>query len=159
MVAMALAVLLAMLAVSCGGAGKKQESPLSREQLAARAVDQAETSGQTVFPIRYNPPACPCPPFEVEVAERWVRVFLQDDDPEAGVAQALERAARQAESASLLPLFYALGTPEPDRFKPCSTGFPVMEFSIESFSDRPPVEPAVPGDEEGSATPAAPPAP
>jgi len=139
---------VSLLTISCGGASKDvPEAPLSREDLVARAVDKVEAAGQTVFRIRYNPPACPCSAFEVEVADRWVRVFLQDDDPDAGVAEALERAAKESGSGAGAPVFYALGSPDADRFRPCSTGFPVMEFTIEGFSDKAPEEAIKPGEE------------
>ena len=156
----AVLTLVGLAIASCGGAGKElPEAPLTREELAARAVDKVEAAGLNVFRVRYNPPACPCPPFELEVADRWVRIFLRDDDPDAGVAESLVRAAKEAEADAGAAVFYAVGSPDPDRFRPCSTGFPVMEFTIESFSEDPPVEPQEPGEDHNSATPAPPQAP
>ncbi len=77
-------------------------------------VEAAKIFGpQPYYEARYNPTPCPCPPFELRVDDRWVRVVLVFSDEDS---------------------------PEYDRIQQTVTGFPVMEFEFNAYSREKPVE-------------------
>lgn len=77
---------LIVLLIGCAGApaAKAPVAPLPTEELP---------EGPTL--VRHNPARCPCPAWEVRVADRWERMHVEDTSPEGLYVQALAKAARK----------------------------------------------------------------
>ncbi len=51
----------------------------ARLQALEAQRDEAESNGRWYI-VRYNPPSCPCPPFEVRRYSQWQRVVFLDEE-------------------------------------------------------------------------------
>lgn len=80
-------LLLAALVLSCSQPDARKELLASTSQRLQDSLADAPAS------LRYNPVDCDCPPFEVRIGERWVRVLpTANEDPESAIAELLVRA-------------------------------------------------------------------
>ncbi len=128
--------LVLILGGACSSARLVSQRPPTRLELIEAAV--AAERGRHIFLARYNPPLCPCPPFELRFDGRWIRVALVERDPEAPVVPAVRGAAQRASGSEGGPPLYVIGTPDTATVTRCATGFPVIEFRIEGFTNQPP---------------------
>ncbi len=125
-------IALAACLLGCAAGPPQLERVEGRE---AQMVAAAEASAKVKsFQARYNPPACPCPGFEANMAGVWVRIELVGPNRDGGMIRKLEKAA--LETALLDPprIFYLTGEPDPNSVFACATGFPVMVFQLKRFS-------------------------
>ena len=137
-------ITLAVISMAaCARAPVEPTEPPTREELQNQAVEESPT--KHVYRARYNPPLCPCPAFEVAVGDRWVRVALVDQDEDRPLRGDLSAFAEEQGSVEQQAL-YLIGTLEPDRIQNSATGFPVMEFVLEGFTDSFPVSSAPRGE-------------
>lgn len=65
-----LTILVVLLCAACASSSAKP----GEEATAEPVVEQ------TQFKVRYNPADCACPPYEVQVGDRWQRVFFDIED-------------------------------------------------------------------------------
>ncbi len=94
---------LLTLSVGCATAGMDGppvptpvEAGSLEDQIEAAARAASEGPTQTV---RYNPVKCTCPPFEVQLGLRWVRVELESaDDPESLASRLTLRAKEELDN-------------------------------------------------------------
>lgn len=119
----------------CASAPVQPTAPPTREELQTLAVD--ESSNKHVYRARHNPPLCPCPPFEVFVGARWIRVVLVEQDEDRPRIGDLNLFASEPGESSEEELFL-IGTLEPDRIQYSATGFPLTEFVLEGFTNSDP---------------------
>tara|TARA_B100000029_G_C17588904_1_gene961940 strand:- start:286 stop:753 length:468 start_codon:yes stop_codon:yes gene_type:complete len=126
------AILIIALLNSCSAGQVAIEKEEGRE---AQMIAAAEASSKIkTFPARYNPPACPCPGFEVNMSGLWVRVELVGPSREGDLVRKLEKAAQETAQLDPPRIFYLTGEPDPNSVFACATGFPVMVFQLKQFS-------------------------
>lgn len=92
----AAAILAAVAAASCGGAGRVP-SEMAVDRIEALAQAHA---GDPSLVVRLNPAPCDCPEWEILLDDSWHRAFLEPKDPE-GPVEALR--ARMAETDGATP--------------------------------------------------------
>jgi hypothetical protein len=138
-------ILAAFLLSACGGAHKIKaqktniwEGTTDREERIINAAN--EFGGLPYFEARYNPAPCPCPPFELRLGPRWVRVVLVYSEEEGALVEELIGDAKRAANKGESHVYFLHGSLEPDRIQRTVTGFPVMEFDFTNFSLERPVE-------------------
>ena len=122
-----------------------REEPPTREEILVSEVEEAVT--KHVYHARHNPALCPCPDFEVEAGENWVRVVLVERDADNPLEPDLNRFVEERAGFGKQDL-YLIGTLDPDRIQYSPTGYPLMEFVLEGFTDAYPVSPAITEDAE-----------
>ncbi len=137
--AFALTFVVIVALAACATTTTLPEEPPNREELIVEAIGAAERT--EYFEARYNPPDCPCPPFEVRFADRWVRVALEDADEDDRVSARMLREATEDHQAGARAPYFVTGVPDDDRIQHCSTGFPVVVFQLEAFSREVPAAP------------------
>jgi hypothetical protein len=139
----AIGCFLAIFVGACSSAqqGIPKPKPLeekfeTREQaLEVLVKDFAEES---VFEVRYNPPLCPCPAYEILVKGVWVRIVLVYSEEEDEVVRAMEKHAKKTAKSLESKTFYLLGSLGAIHFQRTITGFPVLEFELSSYEiERP----------------------
>lgn len=89
------AAILVSLLLGCGtGEVREPAPPPGPLPYADELRQSAEVAAQQPqLTLRYNPVQCACPPFEVQVGPRWVRVVLESvTDPATPAGQLLARA-------------------------------------------------------------------
>lgn len=138
---------LLFMTLSCVRPAQVPVEPPTREEVLLRAVDEEEA--KHIYKARYNPPLCPCPAFEVDVGGNWMRVALVAQDEDLPILQDLSRFVEDRADTGEETL-YLIGALESDRVQYSATGFPVMEFVLEGFTDKFP-EPPMEGNEKGEA--------
>jgi hypothetical protein len=101
---------------------------MGREEIMVEAAN--ELGDEPFWVARYNPPSCPCPPFELRVGSAWVRIVLvQSEEDEAKIKELIRHAKREL-SRGETGLYYFEGSLDPDGIQRTATGFPVMEFEF-----------------------------
>jgi hypothetical protein len=119
----------------CGGASSaiSQKSP-------SRPIDRVsliklikEFSEQTLFVVRYNPPKCDCPPFEIQLKNEWHRVVMDDANPETPEVDNLTQLAEDDLKQDILRHYHVQGSLE-DELHPCAVGHLHVMFRLNMFS-------------------------
>lgn len=88
-------LLVLLLLTACSAAPVEGPSPptlAGQEANLSTAAQVAAGRGQLV--IRFNPVRCSCPPFEIQLGARWVRVRLEQMDAEGSPASLLAARAK-----------------------------------------------------------------
>ena len=122
-----------LLALSCARPATQKERAPIREEIIVEAIENS--GGKHLYPVRYNPPLCPCPEFEVQVDRLWVRILLVDYDEDQPVSRQLRRFVQENPSGDEAKPLFLIGSLDPDRIEYTATGFPVVEFVVEGFTD------------------------
>ncbi len=86
--------------------------------------------------IRYNPPPCACPAFEILEGERWVRVILRDDS-DSGLLTQITRRGKEAFRADRSPTWRvsARVLDDPER---CTLGHLHLVVELKGWCPAPP---------------------
>lgn len=71
----------------------KDAPPLSYEDELRQAAKVMATQAHLV--VRYNPVKCSCPPFELQIGSRWVRVAFEKSKVPDSAAEKLNTKAAQ----------------------------------------------------------------
>lgn len=105
-----------------------RDAPRTAESYEAEVINAAEVAAaEPEVVVRYNPVRCSCPPFEVQLGARWVRVKLaQMSEPGSLAASLLKNAQRALDAGKIqhFPLRGQLGT---STYR-CSQGAVYLEF-------------------------------
>jgi hypothetical protein len=78
----------------------KEAPPLSYEDELRQAAKVMATQAHLV--VRYNPVKCSCPPFEIQIGSRWVRVaFEKSKVPNSAAAKLNTKAAKETKQGAI----------------------------------------------------------
>ena len=78
----------------------KEAPPLSYEDELRQAAKVMAT--QTHLVVRYNPVKCSCPPFELQIGSRWVRVaFEKSKVPNSAASKLNIKAAKETKQGGI----------------------------------------------------------
>jgi hypothetical protein len=119
----------------CGGSSPaiSQKSPVRPIERTALLKFAKEFGDEKHFIIRYNPPKCDCPPFEIELKSEWHRVVMEDANPETGELEKLTQVAEDDMKQDILSHYHVQGSLE-DELHPCAIGHLHLMFRLEKFS-------------------------
>lgn len=126
---MLLAVAVVMAAPGCGHSNAWQER---MTQLRSEVSETADAGAVT---LRYNRPECDCPPWEMKLSKRWVRVQIVESTDPALPLEELEKEGKRkaaAGEATGSPLTLALETGKPSY---CANGTPYFLMSVHPAGD------------------------
>lgn len=136
--AFALAAVLAA-GLGCASAPAPTGPPIMSylERVKARVLVARASPTQR---IRFNPVACDCPPYELELDGVWQRAAFANTDLQAPAVLSLEEAALDSQKRGTLPVWTVAGTLE-DTYQTCARGALVVGFTLEVFEPPPPETP------------------
>lgn len=85
--------------------------------------------------LRYNPVKCNCPPFEVQLGPRWVRVLVEDLASPDSVAAGLLQTAQRDLKADQLVAYRVIGdlSTSPEY---CGQGALFLTLSVEALATK-----------------------
>jgi hypothetical protein len=89
------------------------------------------TAAQTHLVLRYNPVACACPPFELQVGSRWVRVALEGvKEVESAAGKLAAKAAADNKRGSIS--HYKIKGELDDKLRRCAGRAIYMLLAVDS---------------------------
>ena len=120
---------LSLLVMACATvAPPPPDAPRTAESYEAEVINAAEVAAaEPEIVVRYNPVRCSCPPFEVQLGARWVRVKLAQMSEPASLAATLLKKAKQARQARQIPHYPVRGQLGTSTYR-CSQGAVYLEF-------------------------------
>lgn len=93
--------------------------------------DLARSGDEGRYVLRHNPVVCNCPPFELELGARWVRVALTDAMLVGSPAARLQAQATVDTTNGLLTSYPVQGTLSTDISR-CGQGAPYLTLTLET---------------------------
>ena len=124
-------LLIALMLLGCASAPAKKKPPqdMTYKEAIRRAV--AITAAQSQMVVRYNPVRCSCPPFEVQVGSRWVRLALDDVEVAESTAAQLNTRARGDADAKAVNHYRVTGDLDTSLSR-CAQGTLYLTLSVDS---------------------------
>jgi len=96
----------------------------------------AAVRNQPSFTLRYNPAACDCPPFEIQLEGVWHRVVFAGSSPDDEAIQALDTAVKDARSRRVNATWQVQGSLD-DTLATCARGALVVALTPTAFGAAP----------------------
>ena len=93
--------------------------------------DLARSGDEGRYVLRHNPVVCNCPPFELELGARWVRVALSDATLVGSPAARLQAQAKADTTEGLLKSYPVDGTLSSDLLR-CGQGAPYLTLTLDT---------------------------
>ncbi len=140
------------LGLGCGaGAAETIAAPDEAFRWAAQVRERVAAAGeQPCYAVRYNPVACDCTPYEIELGGHWHRVAFVGVGPEDEVLRALDTAVAEAEGRGAAATWQLQGSLD-DALTTCARGAIVVGLSPSAFG-APEPEPPDEDEDEDEAT-------
>jgi len=130
----ALALLILFMTVGHGCSGRTQTQ--DRTDALLGMVKEAVREGSAM--VRCNPVDCACPPLEIRVADRWLRVDVVDSsDPDLPADTVVHFCKTEAASPAPLVHTWAVDL-KSSSVRWCANGTPYFELSLKSQSTESP---------------------
>lgn len=125
------AALLCVVVLGCSAGDVREPTPPPGPLPYPDELRQAAevTAQQAALVVRYNPAQCACPPFELQVGPRWVRVELEGEKDPATPASALLARARTDLDQRRVPHYSVKGELDPKPRK-CAQGAYCLTLSV-----------------------------
>ena len=110
--------------------GCSAPQPGLRQVRVIQEVEAALDAQEGAVVLRYNPPSCKCPAFEVNAAGRWIRAEVRSDGDEQPLDALLAKAVedRGAGKVATYHVTVSLDSARPDF---CFNGTPYVELRLE----------------------------
>jgi len=126
--------LFVALCSGCGGSTSTARAPQTvRERIAAQVAAQPR---HVPLELRYNPPRCACPAWEVQLDGRWYRALHEGSKAAKAAFEVIELAVRAEAAAGGLPRVYVKGTLD-DAPRRCESGAYVLVVNVERAARTP----------------------